>query len=68
MPDCKTCRFFVPGRYPRTDKCARFVVYKGRGKLLYEWAESARFRQSKCGSEGKFYVQKETSDAPPLDE
>jgi hypothetical protein len=35
---------------------------------MYEWAESVRFRQNKCGPEGKFYIQKETSDAPKLDE
>ena len=68
MLDCKTCRFFVPGRYVRTGTCSKFVIYKGRGKLMYEWAESVRFRQNKCGPEGKFYIQKETSDAPKLDE
>lgn len=62
VPNCKTCRFFVPGRYDRTGTCAKFVVYKGRGKLLYEWADTARFRESKCGPNGKFYIQKETGD------
>jgi hypothetical protein len=66
-PDCKNCRFFVPGRYSRTDTCSRFVVYRGRGKLLYDWAEAARFSEKKCGESGKFFVLKSTGANPIRD-
>jgi len=63
-PDCKNCIFFIPGRYTRTDTCSKFVIYRGRGKLLYEWAESARFRDSKCGPGGKLYIAKKDAPTP----
>lgn len=55
-PDCKNCIFFVPGRYARTDTCSKFIIYRGRGKILYEWAESARLRDSKCGPDAKLFI------------
>jgi hypothetical protein len=69
IPDCSKCRFFVPGRYARTDTCSRFVIYRGRGKLLYEWAETARFKESKCGEKGKLFVarDKDYRDSPIID-
>jgi len=60
-PSCETCRYFVPGRYVRTDTCARFVAYRGRGKVVYEWADSVRFNENKCGPSGRFYISKEKS-------
>jgi hypothetical protein len=58
-PSCETCRYFVPGRYPRTDTCARFIAYRGRGKVVYEWADSVRFNENKCGASGRLYISKE---------
>jgi hypothetical protein len=53
------CRYFVPGRYPRTDMCSRFIAYKGRGKVVYEWTDSVRFSERKCGSEGRLFEPRE---------
>jgi hypothetical protein len=55
-PSCETCRFYTPGRYVRTGTCARFIAYRGRGKLVYEWADSVRLNESKCGPEARLYV------------
>ena len=62
-PDCAKCRFFVPGRYARTGGCSRYIAYRGRGKIVYEWAESVRFSESKCGPSGRLFVsfEKNTS-------
>lgn len=59
VPSCKTCRYFVPGRYPRTDMCSRFIAYRGRGKVVYEWADSVRFNENKCGANGRFHISNE---------
>jgi hypothetical protein len=58
-PSCETCRYFVQGRYVRTDTCSRFIAYKGRGKVVYEWAESVRFSERKCGPEGRLFVARD---------
>lgn len=43
--------------------CARYVAYRGRGKLVYEWAESVRLSESKCGPDAKFYVAREKKES-----
>ena len=58
-PDCKNCIFVIPGRYPRTDTCSKFFSYKGRGKVVYEWADSVRFSISKCGPEAKLFISRD---------
>jgi len=60
-PACEKCRFFVQGRYARTATCSRYHVYRGRGKILYEWVDSVRFSESKCGPDGKLFVAREKS-------
>ncbi len=56
--NCKDCRFFVPGLYPETGFCKRFYVYRGRGKIVHEFASQARLELSKCGPRAKFFVSK----------
>jgi hypothetical protein len=58
-PLCENCRFFVKGRYPRTDSCGRFIAYRGRGKIVYEWTDSVRFSERKCGPTGKLFEPRE---------
>lgn len=58
MNPCEKCVYFKPGNYVRTGVCTRYVAYRGRGKLVYEFSESARLDKSKCGPEGKFFVSK----------
>lgn len=55
-PLCKDCWYFVKGRYPHTDQCSRFIAYRGRGKIIYQWADSVRFADHKCGPEGKLFM------------
>ena len=55
-PLCKDCLYYVKGRWPQTDMCSRFIAYRGRGKIVHEWASSVRLRESKCGPEGKLFV------------
>lgn len=57
-PSCETCRFYTPGRYVRTGTCARFLAYRGRGKRVYEWADSVRLDESKCGYKARLYVER----------
>ena len=63
MKACETCRYFVPGRYARTGSCSRYIAYRGRGKIVYEWADSVRFSESKCGPEARLYVAREKSES-----
>lgn len=60
-PACENCRFFVPGRYARTATCSRYIAYRGRGKIVYEWVESVRFSESKCGPDGRLFIAREKS-------
>lgn len=66
-PFCENCRFFVKGRWPRTDTCSRFVAYRGRGKIVYEWADSVRFNENKCGQDGKLFVSKNPNEKVRLE-
>lgn len=59
VPSCENCRFFVQGRYPRTSTCLRYVAYRGRGKLVYEFTDSVRFDTRKCGPEGRLFEPNE---------
>ena len=55
---CSTCRFYRPGPYVRTGQCTLYTAYRGRGKLVYEFADSVRLDKSKCGPEGRLWVSK----------
>jgi len=37
----------------------KFVAYRGRGKMVYEFSESVRFSERKCGPEGRFFVPRD---------
>jgi len=62
-PLCENCRYFIKGRYPRTDTCSRYTAYRGRGKIQYEWTDSVRFAESKCGPSGRYFVRSEKNEA-----
>lgn len=59
VPSCEKCRFYKPGNYARTGTCMRYVAYRGRGKMVYEFAESVRFSERKCGPEGRLFVARD---------
>jgi hypothetical protein len=56
---CEKCRFYKPGNYTRTGTCLKYIAYRGRGKLVYEFADSVRFSERKCGPEGRFFVARD---------
>ena len=37
----------------------RYVAYRGRGKMVYEFAESVRFSERKCGPDGLLFEPRE---------
>lgn len=56
VPPCSKCIFYRP---ERTGICIRYVAYRGRGKLVYDFAQNARNDERKCGSTGFFFVPRE---------
>ena len=56
VPNCEKCAFYKPGPYVRTGMCTRYVAYKGRGKMVYEFADTVRLDKSKCGPEGALFL------------
>ena len=56
-PLCKQCVFYKPAR---AGQCTRFIVYRGRGKVVYEFAENARQDKKKCGPDGKLFLSRVT--------
>jgi hypothetical protein len=36
--------------------CTRYVAYRGRGKMVYEFSDTVRLDKSKCGPEGKMFL------------
>jgi hypothetical protein len=66
-PPCETCRYFIPGRYARTGRCSRFIAYRGRGKIVYDFTEQARLDKTKCGPEGRFFISRDDSKKMSLE-
>lgn len=58
---CHQCKFFINRGY---GQCSKFVVYRGRGKLIHQFAEEARANEKECGKNAKYWI----SNAPLLPE
>jgi hypothetical protein len=58
--DCQKCSFYKPGNYVQTGTCLRYIAYRGRGKLVYEFAAQVRADKSKCGPSARLFIHKET--------
>jgi hypothetical protein len=56
IPNCEKCVFYKPGPYVRTGMCTRYVAYRGRGKMVYEFSDTVRLDKSKCGPGGKMFM------------
>jgi hypothetical protein len=54
-PPCEKCAYFVPGKYSHTGSCQRYVAYRGRGKLVYEFTDTVRMTENKCGLQGRLF-------------
>lgn len=57
--NCQQCRFYKPGNYPQTGMCIKYIAYRGRGKMVYEFATQVRADKSKCGPSAKFFIHKD---------
>jgi hypothetical protein len=60
---CEKCLYFIPGRYAQTGRCSRYVAYRGRGKLVYEFSDTIRLDQTRCGPEGRLFVSREKKES-----
>ena len=56
VPNCEKCAFYKTGPYARTGMCTRYVAYRGRGKMVYEFADTVRLDTSRCGPDGKMFL------------
>ena len=54
--DCQKCAFYKPGSYPQTGMCTKYIAYRGRGKVVYEFAASVRASERKCGAKARFFI------------
>lgn len=55
-PPCDKCIHYKPGPYVRTGVCTKYVAYRGRGKLVYEFSDTVRMDASRCGPDGKMFL------------
>jgi hypothetical protein len=62
VPNCEKCVYYKPGPYTRTGMCTRYVAYRGRGKMVYEFADTVRLDKSKCGPDGKLFLSLSKED------
>lgn len=60
-PSCESCRFYKPGNYAQTGTCIKYIAYRGRGKMVYEFAASVRVDPHKCGPNGKFFIHRDST-------
>ena len=59
---CSKCFHYVPGRYSHTGHCTRYLAYRGRGRIVYDFASNVRFDQKRCGAAAKLFVAKDPKD------
>lgn len=57
-PACEKCIYYIKGNYVSVGLCRRYVAYRGRGKLVYDFAENVRLDKSKCGPQGKQFISR----------
>jgi hypothetical protein len=58
VPPCEKCVYFVPGKYEHTGSCKRFIAYRGRGKIVHEFADTVRLAENKCGRQGRLFMSR----------
>ena len=61
IPVCKNCIYYKPGSidfYSEYSRCNKFgekdII---TGKITYDFADSCRNNESKCGKEGKYFEE-----------
>lgn len=58
VPPCEKCAFYIPGRYVHTGTCRKYIAYRGRGKMVYDFTDNIRADPKKCGPNGRFFIKK----------
>lgn len=38
--------------------CTRYIAYRGRGKIVHEFADTVRLDRSRCGPNGKLFLSR----------
>ena len=61
---CRNCFYYVPGRYSGAGQCTRFIAYRGRGKIVYDFTVTARLDETKCGLAGRHFTSREKKMSP----
>ena len=58
IPSCKNCIYYIPITFNNLDKCNKFGTKDIiNDKISYEYANSCRYNESKCGIQGKYFQQ-----------
>lgn len=61
---CRNCFYYVPGRYSGAGQCSRFIAYRGRGRIVYDFTVTARVDETKCGMAGRYFIHREKNVSP----
>jgi len=65
--NCQKCNFYKPGNYAQTGTCIKYVAYRGRGRLVYEFSSSVRADKNKCGPSARFFIPKDPEKNVQID-
>jgi len=68
VPSCQNCFYHAPGLYSDTGFCIRSIVYRGRGKIIYDFASNARSDESRCGPSARLFVPVKKGETLVLDD
>lgn len=68
VPSCQKCLYHAPGMYSDTGFCIRSIVYRGRGKIVYNFAANARGDESICGPSARLFVPVKKGETFVLDD
>lgn len=68
IPSCQKCVYYAKGLYSDTGFCTRSIIYRGRGKLVYDFASNARSDESKCGPSARLFVPVKKGESLVLDD
>lgn len=68
VPACEKCLFYIPGRYVHTGTCRKYLAFRGRGKMVYDFTENVRADLKKCGPNGRLFIKKRVMYSPEDDD
>ncbi len=65
---CQKCIYYARGLYSDTGFCTRSIIYRGRGKIIYDFASNARGDESRCGPSARLFVPVKNKETLVLDD